>query len=63
MPSWTDGSQGLQDPGITSLWKRENCQPYFECSGMDSTSKTPPTLNMQNIAREAEMIKRKQQGV
>ena len=36
----------------------------FECSGMESTSKTLPTvLNMQNIAREAEMIKRKEQGV
>lgn len=31
----------------------------LECSGMDFTSKTPPTFNMQNIAREAEMIKRK----
>ena len=31
----------------------------LECSGMGSTSKTLPTFNMQNIAREAEMIKRK----
>lgn len=30
----------------------------LEYSGMDSTSKTPPTFNMQNLAREAEMIKR-----
>lgn len=31
----------------------------LECSGMDFTSKSPPTYNVQNIAREAEMIKRK----
>lgn len=35
----------------------------FECSNMDSTPKTPVALNMQNIAREAEMINRKEQGV
>lgn len=27
MTSWTDGSQGLQDLGITSLWKEESCPP------------------------------------
>lgn len=34
-----------------------------ECSNMDSTPKTRVALNMQNIAREAEMINRKEQAV
>lgn len=35
----------------------------FECSNMDSTPKTRVALNMQNMAREAEMINRKEQAV
>ena len=53
---------GEGDDGFLDRWFPRalgSGHSLLECSGMGSTSKTLPTFNMQNIAREAEMIKRK----